>query len=340
MSTENEHDDADIRALLHETAAGISTHGSLDEIKERIVTENSPRRWVLPTLAAAAAMALVVGGIGYLLRDDDSSTAPPAASPTDGASGVPAETDVSVWYAGATRAGHGLFTETHPVASVDGRPDLERAVQLAVSGEPHDPDYRTLWPGGVSVTDVGFSGGSGEAGTINVSLDGPVASRPAGMSEQDALLAVSALVRTAQAVAADAPQADSPVAFLVDGAETATVLGLAGDTFGPGEDDEVMAPVQVLTPTDGATVPAGSLTVTGVAAAFEANLNWELLVGGDAVVANGFATAAECCTLSPYSFQITDLAPGSYTLVVHDVDESGGEGGGGINQDSKEIVVE
>jgi hypothetical protein len=55
-------------------------------------------------------------------------------------------------------------------------------------------------------------------------------------------------------------------------------------------------------------------------------------------VRNGFTTAQECCTLSPYSFDVT-APPGDYTLVVHDTDESGGEGIG-ISQDTKDITVE
>ena len=80
------------------------------------------------------------------------------------------------------------------------------------------------------------------------------------------------------------------------------------------------------------------MTVEGRASTFEANVVWELRVGGDAVVQHGFTTAAECCTLSPYRFTIKDVQPGTYTLVVHDTDESGGRRP--VNSDSKEIVVE
>ena len=47
---------------------------------------------------------------------------------------------------------------------------------------------------------------------------------------------------------------------------------------------------------------------------------------------------AECCTLSPYSFAVT-VPPGDYTLVVHDTDESDGEGIG-TSEDTKKITVE
>ncbi len=64
---------------------------------------------------------------------------------------------------------------------------------------------------------------------------------------------------------------------------------------------------------------------------------WELKRGAP-TVRNGFTTAEECCTLAPYSFNVT-APPGDYTLVVHDTDESDGEGIG-TSQDTKDITVE
>jgi hypothetical protein len=76
--------------------------------------------------------------------------------------------------------------------------------------------------------------------------------------------------------------------------------------------------------------------VKGSASAFEATVQWELLRDGT-VVKHGFATARECCTLSPYTFRFS-APPGDYTLVVHDEDVSGGEGTG-RSSDSKQIRV-
>ena len=61
--------------------------------------------------------------------------------------------------------------------------------------------------------------------------------------------------------------------------------------------------------------------MSGLAAAFEANVQWELMQGGT-VVKKGFTTAEECCTMAPYSFTV-DAPPGDYTIVVHDEDASG-----------------
>ena len=117
--------------------------------------------------------------------------------------------------------------------------------------------------------------------------------------------------------------------------EQDAVASVAGAALELSDPDDVEALVQVDNPSDGATVTA-SFTVSGRAAAFEANVVWELKQG-DTVVKDGFTTAQECCTLAPYSFEVTDVAPGSYTLVVHDTDESGQ--GRPVDQDTKEIIV-
>ncbi len=73
----------------------------------------------------------------------------------------------------------------------------------------------------------------------------------------------------------------------------------------------------IRTPADGATV-SSPFTVSGKAAAYEGNVQWELMQGST-VVRRGFTTTKVCCTPSPYSFAVKAPA-GSYTLVVHDED--------------------
>jgi hypothetical protein len=84
---------------------------------------------------------------------------------------------------------------------------------------------------------------------------------------------------------------------------------------GSGVDPDAM--LFIRTPTDGATV-SSPFTVSGKAAAYEGNVQWELM-SGSTVVRRGFTTTKVCCTLSPYSFTMKAPA-GSYTLVVHDED--------------------
>ena len=324
----------DFRQLFHEAASDIRPQGSLDDILDRTKkVDPMTRRWFLPVIAAAAVIGLAIGGAVYLSGDDSpaSSTPPPAgspsANPTTGTSGV--EGAVPVYFIGEAAQGPRLYREFQHL-SVDQSADglMRASVATAVTGSPDDPDYRNPWPQG---TTVSAQGGSDR---LRVDIRGDLHDRPAGMSQAEADLAVQSLVYSAQAGWGKGPV---PVQITLNGNPSDTVLGVP--TSEPlASDSDVLAPVQISSPSNGTKVPAGDLKVTGVASAFEANVVWELLVGGDAVVKNGHATAAECCKLSPYEFTIEGLEPGTYTLVVHDEDMSGE--GRPTNQDTKEIVVE
>ncbi|MBO9523381.1 MAG: GerMN domain-containing protein [Nocardioidaceae bacterium] len=316
-------DDRDLTALLHETAEQITPHGTLEEIRSR--TGNPPaRRWALPALAAAAALALVVGGIGWALRDHEKGggTTTPATR-TETAELTIYYAGPSVSFDGKASASHALFAERHELTS----DDLPRtAVQDAISGRPADPDYLSLWPQGVTVDKVAYDAAG--KGLVTVELSGPLQ----GIAEErtrDQMLASRAVVRTALDAVDAGP--DAGVQFSYNGVLDAGVVQYRGD----GTVD--LAKVQITSLTNGQTVPAGPLTVKGMAATFEANVVWEVLVGGDAVVKQDHTTAAECCTLAPYEFTV-DLEPGTYTIVAHDTDESGE--GRPVNQDTKEIIVE
>lgn len=108
----------------------------------------------------------------------------------------------------------------------------------------------------------------------------------------------------------------TPSATPTAGATDTPVTGQPTDEPG---DTEIL----ISSPADGATLDS-PFTVTGKAAAFEATVEWELAKDGT-VVKDGFTTAEECCTLSPYSFEVT-VDPGTYTLTVRNTDPSDGEG--------------
>ncbi|MGO4256800.1 Gmad2 immunoglobulin-like domain-containing protein [Marmoricola sp. RAF53] len=335
MSTNTDQgDDGDLRALLHETAEQIAPHGSLEDIHART---GAKRRRVVPVLAAAAALALVVGGIGWMLRDDGTARSTgPAASPAG--TGSPTK-ESPVYFLGDTAAGPRLFSETRLLQTDATDPTTGLAMDaanLAVAGDPADPDYRTAWPAGTEIR--GMGGCSSDDCEIQITFAGrSVENRPAGMSEEVAALSVEQLVRTVQ-VAEDSHHRVFFAADTPDGTVRLDhVLGV--DTTGTvtaGSDDDVLAPVQITGPANGEKT--GRLVkVHGVAATFEANVVWEVLAGGDAVVKSGYTTARECCTLSEYGFNV-ELEPGTYTIVVHDTDESGE--GRPVNQDTKEIIVE
>jgi hypothetical protein len=330
--------DDDLRRLLDDAVAGVQPHGTLADIRARTDQETPmSKRWFLPTLAVAAVMAAVVGGAFWLL-DDDQKVAP-SGTPTHHASPTPAapsespdlgtqERAVPVYYVGDTAHGKKLFREFHRVSAPSTGEIAGPAVGQVLGAKPADPDYVNLWSGLYD----GKYGVTSSEDLITVNLHGDLHDRPAGMSEGDAGLAIQQLIYSAQA---GFGQGRIPVQFLLDGKPTDTILGVpASEPLAAANPDKVQAPVQIDSPADGDEV-SGTFTVTGRAAAFEANVAWELKQG-DTTIKDGFTTAQECCTLSPYSFQVT-APPGSYTLVVHDTDESGG--GRPVDQDTKEITV-
>jgi hypothetical protein len=335
--TDARSDDEGLRRALHDAVADVRPHGTLDDIRSRTDKVVPMKRWFLPTLAVAAVMAVVVGGAFWLTHDDERTS--PASTPTNGvASPSPsasADADatagrraVPVYWVGATAHGKKLYREFQSQQVCAGDDCLLKAATVnALSGHPQDPDYTAPWPSDTGVSDLSFEGG-----TLTIGLTGNLHDRPAGMSRADAELAIQQLIFSAQA---GLGQGRPPVQLLIDGKHTDTVLGVpASEPLAAGNPDEVLAPVQIDSPLEGASVD-GTFTVTGRAAAFEANVVWELKQG-DTVVTKGFTTAQECCTLSPYSFDVTAPA-GEYTLVVHDTDESGK--GRPVDEDTREITV-
>lgn len=329
------NDDHQLRRMLDDAVSDVHPSGGTDEIRSRAGTPRpSATRWVPITLAAAMATVLVIGGAAWLGRQSDDPTAadaPAAPAPTSQTSATdsspepdPGRTlEVPVYYVGQTASGPRLFLENHTVENAVGTP-LQVAVQEALTGTPLDADLTAF-----ASTDGVKALTSANDQAIVVNLLGLTG----GGDDAERAVALQGLVWTADA----ATGTELPVVFQIDGNPPGAALPL--DTTVPVQRDSadsVLAPVSIASPAEGATVST-QFEVSGMASAYEANVVWELKQG-DRFVRNGFATATECCTLSPYTFTVT-TTPGDYTLVVHDTDESDGEGVG-INQDTKNITVE
>ncbi|MFL6022578.1 MAG: Gmad2 immunoglobulin-like domain-containing protein [Marmoricola sp.] len=338
--------DENLRELFADATADIRPHGSLDDILDRSKkVDPMARRWFLPVVAAAAVIGFVIGGAVWLSNDSDSPGGPgpaggPSGNATEGTGTVTAT--VPVYFVGATTQGKRLYREfqTEQVCR-DADCLLEASARSAVAGTPDDPDYTNPWPAGSTVKSATYDGN-----VLTVDLHGPQTTADHGGIQGDPAnsgggrtspdLAVQQLIYSAQA---GLGKGRVPVQLLLDGQKVDSIMGTPAQApLLASDGDTVLAPVQISSPGNGMTVGTGDLKVTGVASTFEANVVWELLVGGDAVVDQGHTTATECCTLSPYEFTIKDLKPGSYTLVVHDEDMSGE--GRAVNQDTKEIVVQ
>jgi hypothetical protein len=321
--------DDQVRELLDSAVADVEPRDGLAVIRSRTAAARRRRGWAwgvggaLAAVAAAAVAVAVLGGASP--RDTPVS---PAGS-TDGDVAHETGRMLPVWFVGDTGVGPRLFEEVHL-----GTGDTA-ALRLAVRGSSFDPDYRSPWPAGTSVDSVQAGR---DAVTVHLLGDADLTARPASMSAAEARIAVQQLVRTAQAAPG---RSGLPVDFEVASRPVKRLLGVdVSRPVAATPGDEVLSPVSISSPAEmkGRSLdPLSSpLTVTGHAAAFEANVQWELMQG-DTVVEHGFTTARECCTLAPYSFTLT-APPGSYTLVVHEEDASGGEGTPST-MDTKDITI-
>ncbi len=296
------------------------------------------RSWLWGIVGAVLAVVVTLGVV-RLLADNDG--VPASGDPT---SGTPSETEttpseqkppeestftVAAYYLGETERGPRLFREFLPAR---GENVADAAVNVAISGGL-DADYQSPWKTtGVRATSV-----TGDGSLVTLDLEGDpekLRDRPSSLDPATASLALEQLVRTAQGAL---KVGRAPVRFLVNGEPVESLLGEpATEPVASSEDDAVLAHVWINTPSDGAQVSQGS-EVEGLANSFEANVTWELRQG-DTVVETGFTTAAGAYTMAPYSFQLPDVPPGDYTLVVSEDDPSGGEGSG-PDFDTRDITI-
>ena len=267
--------------------------------------------------------------------DEPSSPEPstpdsPAPSEPVETTSEPAGTVVPVYFTGRTPVGLRLYREFHEVA---GDEPLAEAAALLVAGDASDPDYGTLLGG---VTIEGVEQGDGEI-VVTLGEDSPL-SADRGTSKREARLAVQSLVYTLQGTA----QSRDPVRVqLADGRPA----DLFGQPTGRGVEAigqlDVLSLVNLTTPQEGATV-SGSLPVEGVASSFEATVPFSVLDESGAEVLTDFTTAEGWIDrLYPFTAEldVSDLAPGTYTLVARTDDPSGGEGAGPF-EDTRTFVVE
>ena len=341
-------DEARLRKLLDETARTIEPEDRLNQILQRTkVTPMSARRpWLYGAGGAALATAAVITAVAMIgnplpQADDQGPTGPSSSTPTSQAvEPTPTETTappvtgeaVPVYYIGDTPRGPRLYREFQP--NVDGADPVMAALTAAVEGSPNDPDYRSGWSGGVVIS------ATATPDLVTVDLSSNLHDRPASMTEAEAQLAIEQVIYTAQAAYG---QGRVPVQFLLDGSHTDQVLGQpASEPLAEGDPMENLALVSLSDPAEGTSV-SGSLHVSGVACAFEANVPWTLL-SGDAKVKSGHFTAEQGCDgIKLYPFEddidLSGLAPGTYTFQIQEDDPSAGEGLGPMS-DTRTIVVE
>jgi hypothetical protein len=264
--------------------------------------------------------------------DSASDSTSPGGSPSPTPSDSPSPTESTspepqlsaVFYVVDTRAGLRLAPDWIDVGSED---PGAGAVTAMIAGA-RDPDYTTTWNPATRVLSVTRAG---KAIVVDLSAE----ARTANVGSEGAALMIQQLVYTASA----AVDASAPVTLLIEGKPAGELWGVVSWTKPVKRADplDVRQLVSIETPLDGATV-SSPVTVSGVAATFEANVPWRVRNDKGKVVKRGFTTAAEAFTFAPYSFTV-DLKPGTYTIEVSEDDPSAGEAGKPM-VDTKAVVVE
>lgn len=298
---------------------------------------NNPLRRTVPAAAALLGLALVAGcGSNTTTAGDDGGTTSPATSTTTPAAASsatsapvtatsePVATTPSVlYYAVRTPLGDRITAEQH--TGVSGL----TAVQATA---PVDPDYRNLVPAG--------SLGAGEAANGQITITVAKPSFATGtLAPAQAKLAVQQVVYSANAANGTATK-PLPVHFVSADGKDSTYLGQPS-LAKPGKPLLTLALMSVLSPGDGATLPAATTTFSGVGSSFEATVGWKITDSSGKTVLHGSTTSAGWMDkLYPWkvTVDLSKLAAGAYTFTASTDDASEGEGGGPIT-DTKTFTI-
>lgn len=210
-----------------------------------------------------------------------------------------------MYWGGDTVAGTRLYREFLPAPVPAGRTGrVEAAVELMLAGRPADPDFHSLWPPAVELDSVTVDGTTAE-----VALAGPLTAEAREASSID----VQQLVHTVTA----ARPAVTAVAISVNGSPLLPQPGGRAPAF------EVLAPIWVVDPQDGATV-GQPLRFGGSASVFEAQLRWQVLRDGVVVRAGNATATIGAPERGTWSVTVRGLAPGQYRVVAFDVSMADG----------------
>jgi hypothetical protein len=349
-----------MRRALAEEADRIEPVDALPEIRARVRAQRRPvprRPWVITAGAATIGTAAAIGAFTVLpdnakTAGDDEVAGPPAittsatmapssvpATPSDRPTTVSAEPEVATGTPEPIQSaavpvywlGEKVGTKNQPSVRlyrtwtkvIQGRPALE-AVRIMTSKQPGDPDYYSAWRGA-------------EVNSVTRSKD--VVTVDFNRLPQTRLDAVAADVAAQQLVytvqgALNDPSA--PVQITQQGRAGGMLFGQV-DTSRPlsrAEATKVQALVWIDNLTEG-QITRGQITVTGTAAAFEAQVNWRATNLKTHATKASYVMAKEGQKFSPFAIPLK-LTPGQWRIEAYLVSA---EDGRITDTDSKTVIV-
>lgn len=269
------------------------------------------------------ALALLLSGCGKSVAPSSSPT-PTTSTPTPSSSiSTPETRALAQYWVADTARGFRLYREFTRIAVT---PDpITAALRALIATKPKDPDYTSFWPVETKINSVVTSG---NAATIDLTLG------KMNVGSEGESLAIAQLVWTATA----ANPSVSKILLTVDGKKVESIAGHVDATkpFTRAPTYEVLAPVWITSPDEGATKSADGFTLSGLASTFEANVAWKVFQNGT-LIKQGSTLAGEAAPAwAPWSVAITGLAPGKYQFAAM---EFSAKDGSLVAQDTKNATL-
>lgn len=202
---------------------------------------------------------------------------------------------------------------------------ITTALTALIAGKPKDSDYVTLWPKETKINSVVVAG---DKASIDLTLG------KMNVGSEAESMAIEQLVWTATAANTKVKR----IQLTVDGKIVESIAGHVDATklFKRGLTYEVLAPVWITSPEEGAQVGAQGFKLSGMASTFEANVAWKVFQNGK-LVKQGSTTAAEAAPAwKPWSVAITGLTAGKYMFIAM---EYSPKDGSLVAQDTKNATL-
>ncbi len=253
----------------------------------------------------------------------DTTSTSPASTPSGSATPTVATKAYAQYWVADTSRGFRLYRE---FVRLEVTPDpITAALTALIAGKPKDSDYVTLWPKETKINSVVVTGDK-------ASLDLTLGKMNVGAEAES--MAIAQLVWTATAANTKVKK----IQLTVDGRIVESIAGHVDATkpFTRGLTYEVLAPVWITSPEEGAQVSAQGFRLSGMASTFEANVAWKIFQNGK-LVQQGSTLASEAAPAwKPWSVAITGLTPGKYMFIAM---EYSPKDGSLVAQDTKNATL-
>lgn len=292
-----------------------------------VKNEDMRRRGALAVvIASGLTLSLLLVGCGNSSKPTPTQSATPTKSPSVTPTPIvtqPAERTLAQYWVSDTARGFRLYRE---FVRLEVTPDpITSSLRALIAGSPKDTDYVNLWPKETKINSVVIAG---TQATIDLTLG------KMNVGSEAESMAIAQLVWTATA----ANTKVKSVRLTVDGKSVESIAGHVDATkpFTRGLTYDVLAPVWITSPEEGAQVSAKGFTLGGMASTFEANVAWKVFQNGKLVQQGSTLAAGAAPSWKPWSVAITGLTPGKYVFIAM---EYSAKDGSLLAQDTKSATL-